>query len=262
MSMRSLLQAVRTALINDDDLTDQVDADKITFARRPQRDDMPGITFSIGTVAYDESILLANEATTYRVNINVYGRTADETTLIHDLVKATIQSIDSATYVVRLEDERYAVDVDNNHVALLATTWQLCTGSDAVNTVNYISPAFQGYDHMRIKYLSDLANNASTTLSLVEQVYFLRLAQHGGALSHTLYLPSAEDNQGKIYTFFSDDTFDNNSQARLMPDTGESVQEEQSYDLNRADASVTIVACKTNTTDFGWRILAYNGLHD
>lgn len=124
--MSSLLIAVRNTLINDTNITAKVSADKITFARRPQRDQMPGMTFSIGTVAYDETILDADAATTYRVNINVYGRTAQETTEIHDLVKANIKAYSSATYKsVRLEDERYTVDVDNNHVALLATTWQI-----------------------------------------------------------------------------------------------------------------------------------------
>lgn len=125
MSMRSLLQAVRNSLISDSDITDEIPAQRITFARRPQRDEMPGITFSIGTVAYDETIMRADMATTYRVNINVYGRTADETTLIHDLIKDNMKALVHADYDVRLEDERYAVDVDNNHVALLATTWQI-----------------------------------------------------------------------------------------------------------------------------------------
>ena len=123
--MRSLLQAVRNSLISDSDITDEIPAQRITFARRPQRDEMPGITFSIGTVAYDETIMRADMATTYRVNINVYGRTADETTLIHDLIKDNMKALVHADYDVRLEDERYAVDVDNNHVALLATTWQI-----------------------------------------------------------------------------------------------------------------------------------------
>ena len=127
MSMRSLLSAVRTTLINDTDITDLVSSDKITFARRPQRDSMPGITFNIGSVRYDESIPLATEPITSRVNSNIYGRTADATTQLHDLVKTNIQGVSSATYHVRLEDERYGVDVDNNHVALVGSTWQIST---------------------------------------------------------------------------------------------------------------------------------------
>lgn len=125
MSMRALLVAVRKALTDDTSLTALIPAERITFARRPQRDEMPGITFSIGTVLYDETILVANTATTYRVNINIYGETADSTTRIHDVIKTIMINYSSSTYDVRLEDERYAVDVDNNHVALLATTWQI-----------------------------------------------------------------------------------------------------------------------------------------
>lgn len=125
MSMRSLLVAVRKALTDDATLTGIIPAERITFARRPQRDEMPGITFSIGTVAYDETLMVANKATTYRVNINIYGETADSTTRIHDQIKYIMSNYTSSIYDVRLEDERYAVDVDNNHVALLATTWQI-----------------------------------------------------------------------------------------------------------------------------------------
>ena len=125
MSMRALLVAVRKALTDDATLIQSIPADRITFARRPQRDEMPGITFPIGTVVYDETLMVANKATTYRVNINIYGETADETTRIHDQIKYIMSNYTSSTYDVRLEDERYAVDVDNNHVALLATTWQI-----------------------------------------------------------------------------------------------------------------------------------------
>ena len=58
----------------------------------------------------------ADMATTYRVNINVLIETADETTLIYDLIKDNMKA-QIPRHDVRLEDERYAVDVDNNHDA-------------------------------------------------------------------------------------------------------------------------------------------------
>ena len=260
--MRTLLSEVRSALTGYDDLTDLVPASKITFARRPQRDELPGMTFAIGTVDYDETVQSYAASTTYRIDVTVYAASADSATQIHDQVKLALLAATSNNFRIRISDERYFVDVDNNHMAFISCTWQHNAGGTDPSTATFLSSAFQGHDHMKIVYLDDLTDNGQTTLSLSEQAYSLNLIQHGSQLSHTLNLPSSEENQGKIYTFFTDDTFDNNSQVRLMPHTGESVQEEQAYDLDRAEASVTIVACKSSVSDFGWRIIAYQGLHD
>jgi len=262
--MRSLLTAVRSQLINDTAITDEVSADKITFARRPQRDEMPGITFSLGTVGYDESIPLSTEAITYRVNVNIYGRTADETTLIHDLVKANLQGIDSNVYYVRLEEERYGVDVDNNHVAMVASTWQI-SQSGQPNTIQYMSPSWQGYDHMDVNYNFKITDGSTTTVSLTEQVYYLDYKTSGSQATHSVQLPEARQNLGKIYTFILGTNIDNNSVVELLPYSGETVETAQSYDLNRAHAAVNIVAVQTSTgvsPTYGWRIWAYHGLHD
>jgi hypothetical protein len=264
MSMRTLLVDVRNLLKNNSTVTDLVPEEKITFARRPQRDSMPGITFNIGSVGYDESIPLATEAITYRVNVNIYGRTADETTEIHDAVKAVIQGAVSSTYVIRLEDERYGVDVDNNHVALVGSTWQISTGGDGA-VVNYLSPSWQGHDRMDINYDFKIGKDLTTTVSLTEQVYYLDFVSSSGQGIHYVQLPSAEDNVGKIYTFILGTNVDNNTLVRLLPATGESVETAQGYDLNRAHSAVNIVAVQTSggaSPDYGWRIWAYHGLHD
>ena len=264
MSMRTLLVDVRNLLKNNSTVTDLVPEEKITFARRPQRDSMPGITFNIGSVGYDESIPLATEAITYRVNVNIYGRTADETTEIHDAVKAVIQGAVSSTYVIRLEDERYGVDVDNNHVALVGSTWQISTGGDGA-VVNYLSPSWQGHDRMDINYDFKITDGATTTVSLTEQVYYLDYKNSGGQATHSVQLPEASVNLGKIYTFILGTNIDNNTLVRLLPATGESVETVQAYDLNRAHSAVNIVAVQTSTgvsPTYGWRIWAYHGLHD
>lgn len=264
MSMRTLLVDVRNLLKNNSTVTDLVPEDKITFARRPQRDSMPGITFSIGSVGYDESIPLATEAITYRVNVNIYGRTADETTEIHDAVKAVIQGAVSSTYVIRLEDERYGVDVDNNHVALVGSTWQISTGSSGA-VVNYLSPSWQGHDRMDINYDFKITDGATTTVSLTEQVYYLDYKTSGSQATYSVQLPEARVNLGKIYTFILGTNIDNNSLVELLPYSGESVETAQSYDLNRAHSAVNIVAVQTSTgvsPTYGWRIWAYHGLHD
>ncbi len=260
MSMRSLLSAVRTTLINDTDITDLVSSDKITFARRPQRDSMPGITFNIGSVRYDESIPLATEAITYRVNINIYGRTADETTQLHDLVKTNIQGVSSATYHVRLEDERYGVDVDNNHVALVGSTWQISQSGEA-NTVNHISPAFQGADRMKFKSNLSMANGGTTTLDLDTHGYALDFPTHSGAASHTIIIPAAVDYMGKMYTFVFGNNVDNNSVVTFDPVAGR-MEGSNTYTVNRGTSSMTVVAVENPSGVQQWRIIAYKGLHD
>lgn len=127
MSMRTLLRDVRTVLTGYNDLTNLIPADKITFARRPQRDEMPGMTFSIGNVDYDETKTNFAEATTYRVDITAYCRSADEATNIHDNIKLALLAGGSHTFDIRILDERYFVDVDNNHMAYVSCTWKMGT---------------------------------------------------------------------------------------------------------------------------------------
>jgi len=124
MSMRTLLQDVRSALTSYDDLTALLPASKITFARRPQRDQMPGITFSVGNVEYDETKQDYAAATTYRVDITIFGESADQCTEIHDEVKNAMLAVDNDEFTVRIFDERYFVDVDNNHQAYVSAQWQ------------------------------------------------------------------------------------------------------------------------------------------
>jgi len=264
MSMRTLLAEVRTALTSYSDLTNLIPASKITLARRPQRDEMPGITYAIGTVDYDETVQSFAAATTYRVDVTIYGRSADQVTEIHDQVKLALLAVNSSVFRVRVSDERYMVDVDNNHMAEVQSTWQMNAGITN-NQATLISPAFQGYDRMDINYDFKIGKDLTTTVSLTEQVYYLDFTSASGQATHYVQLPSAEDNLGKIYTFILGTNVDNNTLVRLLPATGESVETAQGYDLNRAHSTVNIVAVQTSggaSPDYGWRIWAYHGLHD
>lgn len=261
MSMRTLLQQVRSALTSYQPLTDLVSAEKITFARRPQRDQLPGITMSLGNVVYDETKQSEIAAISYRVDVIIYGRSADETTEIHDAIKLAFLNASSNTFLIRLLDERYFVDADDIHSGYVSARWQLASGLTA-NTPTMLSPSWQGADKMAITYNYKVLNGETTNLSPHKQVYYFDFQSSSGQATHYAQLPSAEDNHGKIYTVIMGNNADNNTFVRLLPATGESLENAQGYDLNRAHSAINIVAVKTSGVAYGWRIFAYHGLHD
>jgi hypothetical protein len=261
MSMRTLLQQVRSALTSYQPLTDLVSAEKITFARRPQRDELPGITMSLGNVVYDETKQSEVAAISYRVDVIIYGRSADETTEIHDAIKMAFLNASSSTFLIRLMDERYFVDADDIHSGYVSARWQIASGLTA-DSPTLLSPSWQGYDKMDVNYYFEVSNGGTTTVSLNEQVYYFDFASSSGSAQHSVQLPSSRDNLGKIYTFLQGSNVDNNTFIRVLPQTGETVETAQAYDLNRAHSSASFVAVKTSGTTYGWRIWAYHGLHD
>ena len=264
MSMRTLLSEVRTALTSHTGLTDLIPEEKITLARRPQQDTMPGIVFTIGTVDYDPTTQSFAAATTYRIDTTVFGVSADQVTEIHDEIKLALASVQSSVFSVRISDERYMVDVDNNHMAEVQSMWMLDSGLSR-DSATFISPSWQGYDHMDINYNFKITDGSTTTVSLTEQVYYLDYKTSGSQATHSVQLPEARQNLGKIYTFLLGTNIDNNSVVELLPYSGESVETSQSYDLNRAHSAVNIVAVQTSTgasPTYGWRVWSYHGLHD
>ena len=262
MSMRTLLSEVRTALTGYSGLTDLIPASKITFALRPQRDKLPGLIYEIGVVDYDETVQSFAAATTYRVDITAYGRSADETTNIHDQIKLALLAASSQNFRIRILDERYVVDVDNNHMCQVQATWQLNSGITN-NQTTILSSAFQGYDHMKVKYMYKLKDGFTTIADLNEQVYFLNmLATQSGSSTHSFELPLAEENLGKIYTIVTGSQLSNNYVINLSKSAGssESVENAQSYSLNRSYASVSLVAMQVTGTSYGWRIWSSHNL--
>lgn len=261
MSMRTLLQQVRSALTSHEPLTDLVSAQKITFARRPQRDELPGITMALGNVVYEETKQSEVAAISYRVDVIVYGRSADETTEIHDAIKQAFLNADSNDFTVRLLDERYFVDADDIHSGFVSARWQMAPGPSQTSPV-MLSPAFQGYDKMNIVYNRKVSSASDTDLSTTEQVYYFDYASAAGSDTHVVNLPRAENNLGKIYIFLLGGNVDNNTRVRLTPDGVERINDAGNYDLNRANSAVSIVAVQTGNTTFAWHIYGYHGLHD
>ena len=263
MSMRTLLSEVRTALTSYSDLTDLIPADKITLARRPQRDEMPGITFAIGTVDYDPTFESFSAATTYRIDTTIYGRSADQVTQIHDQVKLALANVDSSVFSCRVTDERYMVDVDNNHMAEVQSMWLLDAGiQDGVATV--ISPAWQGRDVMNIQYVMNLTNGMDATdLSGEQQAYYFEYRSSQGSADHTVNFPEAQE--GKIITIIAGQNVDSNTLISLYPATGDQIEGGNKYQMDRGASSATFVcideAYGSRTPRYNWRILWYQGLH-
>lgn len=263
MSMSTLLQEVRSALTSYSGLTDLLPAEKITFARRPQRDQLPGLTVTLGNVDYEPVTQSYAAATTYRVDITVFHKSARECTAIHDQVKLAMLAANSSNFRIRLFDERYFVDVDNIHQGYVTVMWEMDTGVDTTDTV-FLSPAFQGADHMKVKNMYKLRPNETTVADLNEQVYFLDMVVvQGGSSIHSFELPLAEENLGKIYTIFTGSQVGGNYRINVVKAAGstEHVQYGQALTLNRGNACITLVAIKTSGTAYGWRIWNYHNLH-
>ncbi len=224
---------------------------------------MPGITYAIGTVDYDPTFDSFAAATTYRIDTTIYGRSADQVTEIHDQVKLALSNVSSQVFTCRVTDERYQVDVDNNHMAEVQSMWLMDAGIEE-GTATLISPAFQGYDKMKVEYAYKLGSG-NTDLELDKQVYYLDFSTSSGQGTHTLTLPNAKTHVGKMYTIITGTNTDNNTYFRLLPFTGQTVETTQYYDLNRPHASATIVALKLSGGEspaYGWRVVWYHGLHN
>lgn len=266
MSMRTLLSEVRSALTGYSDLTNLVPASKITFARRPQRDELPGMTFSIGTVDYDETVQSYAASTTYRVDVTVYAASADSATRIHDQVKLALLAASSTNFRIRISDERYFVDVDNNHMAFISCTWQHNAGSTDPTSATFLSPAFGGQDKMSINYLYQLRDGQETAVATDKQVYFMNLKATNGNANHNVRMPLAEDNLGKIYTFIFGENLHANRTISLVKAANslEGINGSQSLVINRALSSCSLVAVRDelNPASYMWRVWAYYGLHD
>ena len=265
MSMRTLLDEVRTALTSYSDLTDLIPADKITLARRPQRDSMPGITFAIGTVDYDPTFESFSAATTYRIDTTIYGQSADQVTQIHDQVKLALANVRSSVFSCRVTDERYMVDVDNNHMAEVQSMWLLDAGiQDGVATL--ISPAWRGHDVINIQHHLEIENGGETNLESDQQFYHFNFQQHQGSALHDVNFPEPKD--GKIITILAGSNIDSNSKLDLyptQPDGGTATIErlgKYEFDKGRASATFVCIALDGGRTPrFDWQILWYRGLH-
>ena len=260
MSMSTLLQEIRSALTSYSDLTDLLPAEKITFARRPQRDQLPGLTVTLGNVDYEPVTQSYAAATTYRVDITVFHKSARECTAIHDQVKLAMLAANSSIFRIRLFDERYFVDVDNIHQGYVTVMWEMDTGVDQTNTV-FLSPAFQGHDRMNFVTIDNLKNAESTTVDLDTHGYYLDYVSHSGSASHTINLPDAADYPGKIFTFIFGNNVDNNSILIFDPERGR-IEGGGTYTVDRGTSSMTIVSTPTSASIWNWRITAYKGLHD
>lgn len=268
MSMSTLLQEVRSALTGFSGLTNLIPANKITFARRPQGDQLPGLTVSLGNVDYEPVTQSYAAATTYRVDITVFGESAQSTTAIHDQVKLAMLAANSQNFRIRIFDERYFVDVDNVHQGYVSATWEMNTGVSTTDTV-FLSPAFGGHDKMSIKYHYQLRDGQTTILSTSDQVHYLQLKPTSSTVNHNIQLPSASENLGKIYTFIFGSNLASAPNTRSFtllkqPNSADAINGTQSFVVDEAMSSLSIVAVQDalSPASYMWRVWSSYGLDD
>ena len=115
MTFTTLIPQARAALTNYSALTAVVEANKITFARRPQGDLKPGITLEVGAVDYNPVMGTNEGEIRYRIDYNAFSESAEQAAQIHDLIKEAINNASPADYTLTFFDEAYFVDVDDIH---------------------------------------------------------------------------------------------------------------------------------------------------
>jgi len=125
MSLINLIPEARSILTSDSSVTAKVAANKISFAQRPQGDQLPGITIDVGTVEYEPTTQSPNAATVYRVDYRIFSNKAESAATIHEAVKAAIINYSSSTFLIRLFDENYFVDVDLIHRTTISVTFEI-----------------------------------------------------------------------------------------------------------------------------------------
>ena len=115
--MATLRQAIidgRNALVNYTPLTDLISADKITFGNSPQKETMPRIVLEVSGVEYTPTFNEARKAQVFQMDFGVYSKTVDQCTAIMDEVRYALEAYTSADFSIRLVDETFQADVDNN----------------------------------------------------------------------------------------------------------------------------------------------------
>ena len=124
MSLIDLIPEARSILTSNSGVTSEVPAAKISFAQRPQGDQLPGITIDVGTVEYEPTMQNATATTVYRIDYRMFSDKAETAATIHEAVKAAILAHNSSTFSIRLFDENYFVDVDLIHRTTISVTFE------------------------------------------------------------------------------------------------------------------------------------------
>lgn len=132
--MATLRQAIidaRNALVNYTPLTDLISADKITFGNSPQKDAMPRIVLEVSGVEYQPTFDEARKVQVFQMDFGVYSKTVDQCTAIMDEVRYALEAYTSADFSIRLVDETFQADVDNNLFGVIFAEF-----TDAVGDTN------------------------------------------------------------------------------------------------------------------------------
>lgn len=92
--------------------------------------------------------------------------------------------------------------------------------------------------------INDITGNPGGSQNLSLRNHFNFVSYSGGNGTHTVNLPSSED--GVILRFKTDDTISANKKIKLQPQSGERIDSETSYDMDRAYDGISLVGKNGN----------------
>jgi hypothetical protein len=132
-TLRNAIADARTALINYTPLTDLISADKITFGNSPQKDVMPRIVIEVSGVEYQPTFKEARKSQVFQMDFGVYAKSVDQCTAIMDEVRYALEAYTSADFAIRLVDETFQADVDNNMFGVIFAEFTDSVGDTNTN---------------------------------------------------------------------------------------------------------------------------------
>lgn len=191
MSLSTLIQEARSVLTGYSPLTSVVPANKISFSQRAQGAEFPGIVIDLGNVDYEQTMSEDMTTITYRVDYRSYAKSAQQTSQIHELVKAAISAASSSNFYIRHFDELYFVDVDLIHRSTVSATFEMSTTTSSGSTVNYITQALNARVTANARVVS--GDNVDETDWLSDD-FILQIMEEDG----TVTLPEPGDNKNRI----------------------------------------------------------------
>ena len=124
VTLRQAIIEARKALTDSADVIALVGDLKITFGNSRQADPNPRIVIEVSGSEYTPTFLQSRKVQTFTVEYACYSDSVDECTQIMDAVRVALDTYVSSDFSVRVSDESFQADVDNNLLGVVVATFQ------------------------------------------------------------------------------------------------------------------------------------------
>lgn len=124
VTLRDAIKEARAAIVASSAVTSLVGDLKITFGNSRQADPNPRIVIEVSGSEYTPTFLQSRKVQTFTVEYACYSNSVDECTQIMDAVRVALDTYVSSDFSVRVSDESFQADVDNNLLGVVVATFQ------------------------------------------------------------------------------------------------------------------------------------------